>query len=174
MASQSLTSKVIFQTFSLAFFAILGSAQIVSIQSYNSPDIYIRHRYGVVDATKLFVASEQLDFHFAIVKGLADPNEISFESVNFPGLYVRHSGFRMRLQLFENNRRYREDATFKPVRGNVPSKRRDLVSFQSFNFPTRFIRQRNSKLWIDEISTTKDKADSTWIVVIPRTVASTP
>jgi hypothetical protein len=38
-----------------------------------------------------------------------------------------------------------------------------MISFQSFNYPDRYIRHRDYNLYIEEISTELDKKDATYI-----------
>jgi hypothetical protein len=48
------------------------------------------------------------------VRGLADPNGVSFESVNFPGRYMRHRDFLLWLEAptSPGDVVFRQDATF--------------------------------------------------------------
>lgn len=81
----------------------------ISFRSQNYPN---RHRnfQGFLDDytnTQLFLD----DASWIIHGGLASSNCVSFESVNFPGQYMRHSGFRIRLDPLMKTSLFREDAT---------------------------------------------------------------
>jgi hypothetical protein len=85
---------------------------------------YLRHRDGlartdVVTATT--DATTKADATFVIRRGLADPSCYSLESRNFPGNYLRHAAFRVRLSANENTDLYRRDATFcaQPGTGGI-------------------------------------------------------
>lgn len=74
---------------------------------------------------------------------------ISFESVNFPGHYLRHAGFRIWLHWRDGSGLYNEDSSFKPV----PALNNDLtmMSFQSANFPDHYLvahRNGPDQAWI--------------------------
>jgi hypothetical protein len=43
---------------------------------------------------------DRRDSTFKMVPGLADSRHVSFESVNYPGHYLRHQGFRLNLHQF--------------------------------------------------------------------------
>ena len=59
----------------------------VRLQSYNYPDRYIRHSNyrAQIDANVTPVQDSQ----FKMVSGLTDSNGVSFESINFPGRFLR-------------------------------------------------------------------------------------
>ncbi|HWS37509.1 MAG TPA: AbfB domain-containing protein, partial [Actinoplanes sp.] len=54
------------------------------------------------------------------------------------------------------------DASFKPVAGLADAA---WTSYQSYNYPTRYLRHYNYLLRVDPISTTTEKADATFRVV---------
>jgi hypothetical protein len=69
------------------------------------------------------------------------PKEVSFESYNFPGRYIRHRdslGYVEKVQ----DRLAKKDATFKIVPGLAGKCR----SFESVNFPNHFLRHQNFRL----------------------------
>ncbi|MBB4905455.1 AbfB domain-containing protein [Actinophytocola algeriensis] len=87
-------------------------------------DRYLRHRDGVARtdvATATSDAVTKSDATFVVRRGLADPSCYSLESRNFPGSYLRHQSFRVRLSANENTDLYRRDATFcaQPGSGGV-------------------------------------------------------
>jgi hypothetical protein len=104
------------------------------------------------------------DEQWRIVPGLADATGVSFQSVNFPTMYLRHSNFALVLATNDNTATFRADATFTKVAGFADP---TWTSFRSFNFPDRFIRHFNFVLRIDPItasSSTTDKQDATFRV----------
>ncbi len=119
---------------------------LASFQSYNYPDLYMRHRDGLGYIESANDDPTRQDITFRIVPGLADRNCNSFESVNFPNHFLRHQDFRLRLSKSLNDQLFREDATFCIVPGLFDS---NGYSFKSFNFPTHYIRHRNFQLWLD-------------------------
>jgi hypothetical protein len=69
------------------------------------------------------------------------PKEVSFESYNFPGRYIRHRdslGYVEKLQ----DRLAKKDATFRIVPGLAGKCR----SFESVNYPNHFLRHQNFRL----------------------------
>jgi hypothetical protein len=87
-------------------------------------DRYLRHRDGVARTDVVTAASDAVtksDATFVVRRGLADPSCYSLESRNFPGSYLRHQSFRVRLSANENTDLFRRDATFcaQPGSGGV-------------------------------------------------------
>ncbi|GAB4001026.1 hypothetical protein GCM10029992_35080 [Glycomyces albus] len=89
------------------------------------------------------------DARFRLVAGLADSGGVSFESVNFPGRYIRHYDYDLRLEADDGSGTFAQDATFHHVSGLADG---SWSSFRSHNFPGRHIRHYNYELRIDEIT----------------------
>ncbi len=153
----------LFKIFALASTTVLGSfiisnlqpikqaeAQIIgrkySFSAYNFRDRYIRHRnfLGYIEVPNNTLGRK--DSTFRVRRGFANPNCTSFESVNFPGYYLRHGNFRIKLSENDGSEIFRKDATFC-IRRGVAGRG---ISFQSLNFPSRYIRHRNFELWLDK------------------------
>ncbi|HEU4325580.1 MAG TPA: glycoside hydrolase family 43 protein [Roseiflexaceae bacterium] len=137
-----------------------------SLQSYNYPDRSIRHRNSLGYAEAVGASSPlatRQDATFRIVQGLASASCYSFESVNVPGSFLRHYGYRMRLDPNNNTAQFRADATFCARPGLADS---GAVSFESYNYPNRYIRHRNSELWVDPFeSASLYRSDATFRVI---------
>jgi len=98
----------------------------VTWESYNYPTSYICH----MDSTGQLLAnvSPPENRQWNMVSGLADPNGISFESVNNPGMYLRHYNYKLRLESVSDSIGY-EDATFFMRDGLADS---SWTSFESY------------------------------------------
>jgi hypothetical protein len=103
-----------------------------------------------------------LDSGFRAVPGLADPTGISFESVNYPGYYIRHSNFELVLNQRVNTSLFNDDATFYQVSGLANP---NYASFRSRNFPNLYIRHRNSLLYLEFEANALFRADATFRTV---------
>jgi GH43 family beta-xylosidase len=129
------------------------------LQSYNVADRYVRHadHDARIDAN----VTPPADAQWRIVPGLANTTagNVSFESVNFPGYFLRHWNYDFVLAPNDNTATFRADATFRQVAGLADA---SAVSFQSYNFPDRHLRHSNYLLRIDPITTTADRADATF------------
>ncbi|MFD1146526.1 glycoside hydrolase family 43 protein [Saccharothrix hoggarensis] len=127
------------------------------IQSYNFQDRHVRHyNFDVrVDPT----VSPVQDAQFRVVPGLAGTGTVSFQSVNFPGYYLRHSDFDFVLAYNDGTDLFKADATFEQVAGLASS---DWKSFRSYNFPDRYIRHYNFQLRLDPITDAIARADATF------------
>ncbi|WP_105968139.1 AbfB domain-containing protein [Streptomyces geranii] len=101
---------------------------------------------------------------FTVVAGLADSAGFSFRSAD--GRYLRHSGFRIRLDTNNNSSLFAQDATFHAVTGSGDDQ---AVRLMSHNFPTRCVRHRNYQLWVDEYDSTNSllQSDSSFIPLPP-------
>ena len=138
--------------------------QLVSLQSINYRDRYIRHQNFLGELTVVKSGLDKKDATFWIRPGLADPNGVSFESVNYPGYFLRHQGFRLKLHKRENNDLFKKDATFKWEPGLASPKG---VSFQSVNFPKRYLRHKNFHLFLENGNNDLFKKDVTFLTVKP-------
>lgn len=127
------------------------------IQSYNFQNMYFRH----AEWDSLISSTVDIDSQFEIVRGLANSSSeyVSFQSVSWPGYYLRHYNYDFVLAKNDGTSTFAADATFKKVAGLANS---SWTSFQSYNFPTRYIRHYNYYLRIDSISTDVEKQDATF------------
>ena len=92
--------------------AAVGVNQNVSLRSFNAAEHYIRHRYNLGELSPISSALDQADATFKIVPGLADPAAVSLNPTNFPGQYLRHQNFQLRLDRSDNTAVFKQDATF--------------------------------------------------------------
>jgi len=89
----------------------------IRISPKGSPNIVFRHRgfelyadpYNPGDGLLV------LDSSFYVRAGNADANQVSFESVNFPGRFLRHAGFRLFLHPKDGSALFNADSTFQPI-----------------------------------------------------------
>jgi Beta-1,3-glucanase/Alpha-L-arabinofuranosidase B (ABFB) domain len=133
----------------------------------------VRHINGLA-YTEVLVPSSSVqlkkDASFRIVRGLADGNCYSFQSLNFPNDYLRHSGSRIRKDSFENSDTFKRDATWCSRVGLSGVG----VSFESLNFPGRYLRHIASELWLAQSggplpsdNPTNFNQDASWNVITP-------
>lgn len=135
-----------------------------SLQSYNFPGFYIRHRNLLGEISTISSTLDKQDATFKIVTGLADSNCISFQSQNNPGAYLRHQEFRIKLATLENSQLFKADATFCQRPGLADS---TLASFESYNSPGRYLRHRDSNLYIEKDESELFRKDATFRIVNP-------
>ncbi|MDN3241746.1 glycoside hydrolase family 43 protein [Glycomyces tritici] len=129
------------------------------LQSYNYQDRYVRH-YNMDVRIDPGVSPLQ-DSQFRLVPGLASSSAVSFESVNFPGHFLRHADNDFVLAPRASGGTFNADATFNRVAGLADS---SWSSFTSYNFPTRYIRHYGYALRLDPVSTAQERADATFRV----------
>lgn len=135
----------------------------------NSPrGFFIRHRNFLGELTKMDEGPAD-DFGFMLeTRDPSRHNLVSFSSVNFPGKYLRHSDFRIRLDDFPpvaGNHAdlflFLQDSSFFQGPGLAdPSG----VSFQSFNYPDRFLRHRDFDLHVEPRDSANLAADATFLM----------
>ena len=138
-----------------------GTPNWVRLKSSNLPDHVVRHSNGVgrVDAYPFDPYQDQM---WRMVAGLADPAAVSFESVNRPGSFLRHSNYAIRLDPNDGSATFRADATFHRTAGLADA---SWTSFRSHNFPDRYLRHANYLLRIDPLgsaSSASDRQDATF------------
>ena len=75
------------------------------------------------------------------------PGAVSLESVNYPGQFLRHQNFRLKLNPNDGSPLFRQDASFLP---RAALAGQGAVSYESVNFPGFFIRHRDFHLWVEQ------------------------
>jgi hypothetical protein len=129
------------------------------IQSFNFQDRYVRH--SNFDARIDPNVSPYQDSQFRLRPGLAGSGTVSFESLNFPGYFLRHYAFDFQLAYNDGTAQFAADATFHQVAGLADS---TWSSFRSYNFPDRYIRHYAYELRLDPITTAIARSDATFRV----------
>ncbi|MBU8861812.1 MULTISPECIES: AbfB domain-containing protein [unclassified Micromonospora] len=134
---------------------------------------YLRHRDSLAYTEVVDAASSALlknDATYTVRTGLADPACYSFESVNFPGQFLRHQESRVRNSPNDGSALMRADATWCARVGVTGSG----VSLESYNFRGKYLRHYNSEVWLSNgtggeawNSPTLWAADSTWNIAAP-------
>ncbi|MGC4768304.1 AbfB domain-containing protein [Micromonospora sp. DT44] len=134
---------------------------------------YLRHQNSLVYTEVVDAGSSALlrnDATYTIRPGLADGACYSFESVNFPGQYLRHQDSRVRNSPNDGSALLRADATWCARVGLTGSG----VSLESYNFRGKYLRHYNSEVWLSNgtggdayNSPTLWAADSTWNIAAP-------
>jgi hypothetical protein len=96
---------------------------------------------------------DKKDATFKSVPGLA--GGLSFESLNFPGYYLRHKNFRIFLERVTDTEQFRKDASFMvipvliySITGNIMDMR--YCTYMSINHPGYYLRHRNFKLYLEK------------------------
>jgi hypothetical protein len=135
-----------------------STAAVNRIQSYNFQTRYVRH--ANLDIRIDASVSPAQDAQFRVIPGLANASGyVSFESVNYPGHFLRHWDYDLVLAPNDGTTTFAADATFRQVAGLADS---SWSSFQSYNYPTRYLRHYNYLLRVDPISTATERADATF------------
>jgi len=138
--------------------------QEASFQTSNFNDRFIRHRNSLGYAEAVSGDLGRDDSTFRIQPGLAG-RCISLESHNYPGQFLRHQAWRVKLAPNDNSDLFKQDATFCMVPGLAHTAG---VSFESVNYPHHFIRHRNGELWVDDFDGSDlFRADATFNVANP-------
>ncbi|SDP22344.1 Alpha-L-arabinofuranosidase B (ABFB) domain-containing protein [Streptomyces sp. cf386] len=129
------------------------------LQSYNFQDRYVRHTNFDVRIDPSVSPAD--DARFRLRTGLAGSGTVSFESVNFPGYFLRHDGSDFQLAYYDGTTAFAADATFHQVAGLADG---SWSSFRSYNHPDRYIRHYAYQLKLDPVTTATARADATFRV----------
>ncbi|MEV6810800.1 AbfB domain-containing protein [Micromonospora sp. NPDC051296] len=134
---------------------------------------YLRHQNSLAYTEVVTESSSALlknDATYTIRPGLADPACYSFESVNFPGQYLRHANSRVRNSPNDGSALMRADATWCARTGLAGNG----VSLESYNFRGSFLRHYDSEVWMSNgaggpayNSPALWAVDSTWNIAAP-------
>lgn len=155
----------------------VGSEISIQLTSAGLSGYYLRHQgnnaaLNIISSqlTSASAASDLADATWVVRTGLADPACFSFESRDSPGEFIRHYNFILYSQPWDGQQLHAEDATFCGVTGNAGSG----YSFQSYNYPTRYIRQYQGGAYLAANggsnawdTTTSYSQDTTFLVVNP-------
>ncbi|WP_194842163.1 AbfB domain-containing protein [Gracilibacillus salitolerans] len=135
----------------------------VRLQSYNFPDRYVRHsNYRTrIDAN----VSPAQDSEFRMVTGLASSSGVSFESINFPGYYLRvRSNGEVWLDSNDDTSTFAMEATFRRVAGLADAQK---SSYQMWTDSSRYLRHNNYQLYVESGSGSSFNEDATFTEVSP-------
>jgi len=106
--------------------------------------------------------------HSLFERGNAGGSSISFESKNYPGRFIRHAGFQLFVHANEASDLFKQDSSFNMrVANDKTSRSGVVVSFESVNYPGRFIRHSGFRGRIDpDDGAAVFKPDSSWILTV--------
>nr|WP_121831196.1 AbfB domain-containing protein [Streptomyces sp. S1] len=117
------------------------------VATWGHTDRYLRHvdslaRTEVVNGNSPALLKQ--DATFTVRRGLADASCYSFESVNYPGRFLRHANSRVGTAADDGSALFRQDATFcaRPGVGGTG------VTFESLNVPGAYLRHFESAVYI--------------------------
>jgi hypothetical protein len=151
----------------------LDQARSFRVTTPGFTDRYLRHQDGLARTDVVGAGSPALlkaDATFVVRRGLSEPSCYSFESRNFPGQYLRHAQFRVRLAASDGTDLFRRDATFcaQPGVGGV--------RLASVNELGASVRHYAEEVWVavnggahPYDSPTSYDADVSWAVTAPWT-----
>lgn len=104
---------------------------------------YIAHTDDVVNTQVVTSSSDdtlQRQASWTVQTGLGNDACFSFESVDTPGSFIRHSNYELHVNANDNSKGFSEDATFCPQSGLNGQGN----SFRSWSYPTRYWRHYNA------------------------------
>lgn len=149
----------------------------MSVQAFNFPDHYLRHRNFVGELTRAVNDLDRADATFFTVNGASAPGVgqgVQFRALNWPRFYLRHQESLVKLHeepMFgidpnrpptyqtPDNELFWADVTFRVVPGLADP---TWVSFESVNYPGRFLRHSNYKLRLDPVADDLGRKDATF------------
>jgi hypothetical protein len=136
-------------------------------------DRYLRHQNSLAYTEVVDTASPALlknDATYTVRAGLADGSCYSFESVNYPGQFLRHADSRVRNSVNDGSALLRADATWCARSGLTGGG----VSLESYNYRGSYLRHANAEVWLSDgsggaawNSPAPWAADATWNIVAP-------
>jgi len=149
----------------------LEKAGQVALQSFNYPDHFIRHRNRLGEISVVGTDMDRKDATFRIVPGLAEnqypslqKEYISLQSVNYPGYYLRHQNYTVKLHKYSDDDLFKKDATFRLIPGLAD---RTWSSLESLNYPGFCIRHKDFKLNLGKGNGDLFRKDATFKILSP-------
>ncbi|MFC5286436.1 AbfB domain-containing protein [Actinokineospora guangxiensis] len=122
-------------------------ARSLRVSTPGFTDRYLRHRESLARTDVVGAGSDALtkaDATFVVRRGLADSSCYSLESRNFPGQFLRHAEFRVRMATNDNTELFRRDATFCAQPGATAG----TVRLESVNELGANIRHYAEEVWV--------------------------
>ncbi len=144
----------------------------LQVQTRGFTNRYLRHANSLAATEAVDAGSAALlknDATWTVRRGLADSGCYSFESVNFPGRYLRHAASRVRMDPNDGSTLFAQDATWCAR----PGLQGGGVTLESINFPGSYLRHYDSQVWsANGTGGTWNRpqmltADSTWNLTTP-------
>jgi len=86
------------------------------------------------------------DSSFIVRKGLAGHGSISFESKNKPNFFLRHSGYKIKLDKKIETSLFKKDASWYETESLTHSD--GFKSYMSFNYKDYYLREKKYRIWI--------------------------
>ncbi|MET9230121.1 AbfB domain-containing protein [Lentzea sp. NPDC003310] len=147
--------------------------QSLRVATWGHTDRYLRHADSLAYTEIVTSGSSgtlKADATYTVRRGLADSSCYSFESVNFPGQFLRHADSRVRNSPNDGSALFRDDATFCASPGLSGTG----VTFESINKPGSYLRHFESQVFVAsgnaEVGFDRPQtltADSTWTLAAP-------
>ncbi|WP_198170780.1 AbfB domain-containing protein [Actinoplanes awajinensis] len=129
----------------------LSAGSTVALTLADNSGQRVRHRSFIGRVDTIGASSKALDradSSFTVRVGLGNSGCSSLESVNYPGYFLRHQNYQIKLQRNDGSDLYRRDATFCAV----TIRSGDALALQSINYPKRFVVESDSRLALRETS----------------------
>jgi hypothetical protein len=108
------------------------------------PGLMVRHRNGFGEVSTIGSDLDRADATFRI-HPIGSGDLIRLEASNFPGQFLRHQDFRVKLHVDDGSDLFRQDSTFRVSRRGLYG----WTRLESVNFPGHFVRHRNFELHVD-------------------------
>ena len=128
-----------------------------------SADAYLRHQN--LSFSVSFSVTPVEDSQFVVVPGLADPDAMSIQSVNFPGLYLRHDDSNLIvLGLNDGSDAFAGSATWWQRPGLADA---DAISLESYDQPGNYVGQKFGVVALvpeSGLTTDRLREDATFVV----------
>ncbi|KAI3318838.1 carbohydrate-binding module family 42 protein [Xylariaceae sp. AK1471] len=125
----------------------VGSKVSFRVTTPGYTDRYIVHSGATVSTAAVSSSSTaalKQQASWTVRTGLGNSACFSFESVDSPGSFIRHSSYQLVVNANDNSKIFHEDATFCPQAGiNGQGS-----SIRSWSYPARYFRHYNSLLYI--------------------------
>ncbi|MBF9133925.1 AbfB domain-containing protein [Plantactinospora sp. S1510] len=145
---------------------VLSPGARLGLEPVDRPGLRVRHARFVGRVDRIGAGSRALDradSTFVVRTGLADRRCVSFESVNFPGYYLRHQDFRIHLHRRNGSALFAADSTFCATPGLAGRG----LSLRSYNFPERLLSHGRSELFIRTPRGDAGRASATFVIKPP-------
>ncbi|MBM2618109.1 AbfB domain-containing protein [Actinoplanes sp. LDG1-06] len=127
----------------------VGQSRSFRVTTAGYDNRYLRHRDSLARTDVISTSSsatDRQDATFTVRTGLADNSCYTFESVNYPGRFLRHANYRLQTATNDGSATFQQDATFCGQPGlNGGS---GNISLESINYPGYYWRHYGEAVYI--------------------------
>lgn len=143
----------------LGSFSPVNAQSIVSWETHTADDVFMYHANGNMMIGRVNQMPSEENGYWTMVAGLSDSDGVSFRSKTNNNSYLVFENGSLKLGSNNNTTSFKDNATFYVRTGMADEFK---MSFESYSQPGKYIRHKNSVVYLEEIVSNQDRLDATF------------